>query len=292
MPTFVRAVVLVLLCANRIEAQELEVYLFASEPAGGQIVADFDSTLSYPLFLSVCAGTACLYSGTNPGFMTPARPDTTRQLYPIAPRTRLTLELLEITPGASVKIGAVLLRAPGDRAVLGDAPTVHLHPSWQATAPRGASGTFSVRFRVLGSNPYAPSAPYTLQFHIAGAPTPTATTTATATLPTEPTVTRTPSPSATTTPTHVPPATATATSRPTVTATPTPTDTPIPSPTAPPIAGDLNCDGRATAADVVAFVRLASALPSEPLCVGDILQDGTIDEGDRVRLLTRIFGQE
>ncbi|MFQ5668758.1 MAG: dockerin type I repeat-containing protein [Candidatus Binatia bacterium] len=102
-------------------------------------------------------------------------------------------------------------------------------------------------------------------------PAPTRTHTATATLSPTPTNTAIP----TSTPTATSTRTLTPTSAPTAVSTRTATATPRPAQP-----GDANCDGRATAADLPALLRLLAGDASAPCDGADANRDGMVDGSD------------
>lgn len=236
--------------------------IYSTAQGGGALATDFAFAPS-EVFQSACLGGFCLFSATDPGFIT--RDDAPAGLFPVASGTSVTMEIVSIADEASVLVGSKLLDAAGESASLGVAPGLHVHPTWQVTIPAaGSSATsFPVTFRLTSSGAYGASETYTLGLFIAGqgptpspAPTPspkptaTATPAATATPPATPAPTVSPRPSATpaptstttapspsprpsATPTAKPSATPAPTARPSVTPAPTTTfaATPSPAPT-------------------------------------------------------------
>ncbi len=134
-------------------------------------------------------------------------------------------------------------------------------------------------------------------------PTPTATLTPSPTRTPQPTASPTQTPMPTDTPTPEPTATAvdtpTSTLAPTETLTATPPASPTFTPTAPstpaptvlPSAGDANCDGSVTAADLTALVAVLEGI-APPLCVGaDADQNGELDEADLPSIVDILFNE-
>jgi len=116
--------------------------------------------------------------------------------------------------------------------------------------------------------------------------TPTRTSTATPTLSPTPTATatatRTPTPSLTPTRTDTPTRTRTSTPTEPPTATATSTATPVP------LSGDVNCDGRVSAADLPALLPL-TVTGAEGTCgTGDVNGDGTVNRDDIGSLIEKI----
>ena len=187
--------------------------IYSTAQGGGALATDFAFAPS-EVFQSACLGGFCLYSATDPGFIT--RDDAPAGLFPLASGTSVAIEIVSIADEASVLVGSKLLDAAGESASLGVAPGLHLHPTWQVTIPAGGStaSSFPVTFRLTTSGAYAESQAYTLSLFVAGqGPTPGPT----------------PSPSPKPTPTPTPAATATPTATPAPTASPKPSATPAPS---------------------------------------------------------------
>lgn len=211
-------VLAVLGVATTVRAQHADVSIYSTADGSGQLVAAYDFGPRNQIFESFCVAGFCLFSSTNPGFVTPTSDVPASALFALDSGTQLAFEVVAIASGASVKIGSTVLDAPGESASLGAAPGVHLHPEWQVTVPQGTLGDFAVSFRVRrtsGGPSYATSPTYVLVLSNVPPPTPTPLPTAT------PTATPSPTPSATPTasPTPLPAPTPTAAA----TATPTPT---------------------------------------------------------------------
>lgn len=225
--------------AEVVDPGDLSIYATAS---GGALTTDFAFAPS-EVFQGTCLGGFCLYSATDPGFIT--RSEAPAGMVALASGTSVTMEIVSIADEASVLVGSKLLDAAGESAPLGAAPGLHLHPTWQVTIPAAGapSSTFPVVFRLTAPG-YAASQTYALTLYVAGqgptpSPAPTASPkpTASPSPSAAPTAapTASPGPSATPVPTSATPA-PTASARPTATATPTPgpaaTPTATPKPTA------------------------------------------------------------
>lgn len=277
------------------QGDDVDIRIFSSDAGGGALVTAYDFSSPQPVFRTLCAGGTCLYATTNPGFRTAAQSEPDGGLYALTSGTQVTVEVIEVAAGASAKFGSRVLRAPGEQALLGSAPGVHIHPSWQLTIPEGTTGSFLFRFRLTATNGYAASAPYDIVLTNAAevqtptpspssAPTPT-TTAAPPTLPPSPTaVPESP------TPTLAAP-TSTSTRRPTPVPTSTATRAPsfTPTPRLGPRAGDVDCDGRVGAADVLGLALLVSSPPATPPCGADAVEDGVVDELDLAETLKAVF---
>lgn len=182
---------------------------------GGALTIDWDFAARGVLqtFRALCAGGDCLYSTIDPGFM--AVDDAPHAgFFTLAAGTAVSLEIVAIDEAAALKINGVALAHPGDRAPLGRAGTLHVHPTWQLTVADGVTGDFPLSFTLTTDSPrYAGSAVFTV------------------------TLTNRP-----------PPPTAT----PTVGAPRTPTPTPTAAPAA--CAGDCDGNGVVTVAELIAGV--------------------------------------
>lgn len=235
-------VLLVALAAAPVRAQQEEdLFVYSTSAGGGALTVD--GPLAAPIVvtprLPFCPAGICPYSSVNPGFLTPATNASATGPFALTAGTRVTLSLVAIDPAASLKIGATVLDAAGDTALLGSAPDVHVHPEWQLQLPQGVVGDYPVTFRLTATGAYASSVDYTalLTNRAAAGPTPTPSATPVAS------VSATVAPS----PTHEAPATS------------TPADTPSATPTASnaACAGDCDGDGSVGVHELVAGVALA-----------------------------------
>ncbi len=115
--------------------------------AGGMLGAAYDFDPAVELFQGFCAGGLCLYGSTDPGFV--ALETAADAVVPAVSGTKIAMEIVSIDAGASVKVGSRVLDAAAESASLGQTPSLHVHPSWQVTAPAQASGMYTVRFRLV-----------------------------------------------------------------------------------------------------------------------------------------------
>ena len=189
------------------QAQHVDVSIYSTANGSGQLVADYDFGPKNQLFESFCVAGFCLYSSTNPGFVTPATDLPASSLFALDSGTQVAFELIAIASGASVKIGPTVLDAPGESASLGTATGVHIHPEFQVTVPQGTFGDFAVSFRLrrtAGGPAYTTSPTYVLVLTSVPSPAPTPQPTATPTPSPSPTPTASPTPAVTATPTATP----------------------------------------------------------------------------------------
>lgn len=270
----------------------------STQNGAGQLIIEPEFEFSIPAYLAdpLSLGGQTLFRGTIPSFswVLPTSPSGGGAIFPLKAGSQVRFQLVDIAPSASVRIGSSLLDASGENALLGTVstdPEGHIHPVWQLLLEDGVIGEAQVRFRLTTTtSPYTQSPIYALVL-TNRTPEPTSTPT----LSPVPTLTPTPAPpSSTPTPT----ATRTPTSSPTLSPTASPsvspssTATPSPSPTATrtPRAsgGDANCDGRSSAADLVAVIRAQLGQPAG-VCDADVSGDGSIDEADLEWVVAELF---
>jgi len=156
-----------------------DLAVFATASSGGQLVLDGAPDAFVLVQPGFCAGNLCLYAATDPGFVTPGSAPS--GLFPVQSSTSLRVEIVSIGASAALKVGAAVLDAAGESAVLGTAPGLHIHPAWQLTLPKDATEqrTMTLRLTAPGSD-YAASAArtFTLSTFV---PPPTTTSTSTTT---------------------------------------------------------------------------------------------------------------
>ncbi|MCK6553286.1 hypothetical protein L6Q96_01670 [Candidatus Binatia bacterium] len=264
------------------QATHADMLLFSTMARGGTLTVDYDFSTPTEVFESICVADRCLYGNTNPGFNVAASDRPAQGFFLLRDRTQVTMEIVALDPGVSVKVGSSVLNSAGARATIGTAPGIHLHPSWQVAVQRGQRGTFKVRFRLTTTSRfYEPSEVFVLSLSNGSRePTPTETQAP------SPSASPSPSPSASMAPTPTNGATASPST------TPSPTITPLPIPSATPtvvgLAGcDANCDGAVSGADFVAAV--ASLGRPSTACGVDPIADGALDARDVDAVLACAF---
>lgn len=160
-----------------------DISVYGTAPGGGALATDYDFGRPATVTESLCAGGLCLFSTTDPGFI--SRSQGNGSLAPLQSGTAVALEVVSLDAGVSVKIDASVLDAPGESATLGSAPSLHNHPEWQVTRPEGERGEYRVSFRLVqvgGAAPYGASPAYTLRLTngpASATPTPTPVASAT-----------------------------------------------------------------------------------------------------------------
>ena len=268
----------VLLLASSAPAQHADILLWSSAPGGGTLGATHDASTAIPLFRNVCAAGQCLYSSPDPGFLARTQDRPQDAQYVLAGGPTISVEVVAIDAGLSVKFGNSTLRAAGDSVALGRGTRIHVHPSWQLLAADGAAKTVAVTLRLRASGTYAASEPFRLELTNGEAPAPSAT------------------PAATATPTVPPTATATATPTPTHTATPTPTASAtatatVTATTAAACTGDCSGDGAVTVDEVVTGINIALGNVAMAECSRfDANGDGLVTVDEIVRAVNAGLG--
>lgn len=250
-------------------AQHADLTVWSTAAGGGALNIAAVSSDEILLPQNICTGGQCLYSSPDPGFNLGSSDRPADSLYTLASGTVVTLAIVRIDTGLSIKLGDTTLRNAGQSQRLGSAPGLHVHPSWQLILPTGQRGDYQLEFRLDGGSRYAASPVYTLTFTNEAAPpsaSPSSTTAATATL------------------TPAPPASATATEL-LDTPTATPSSTASPSASATPKAsaclGDCSGDGSVTVDELVIGINVALGTLALSECLpfdgnGDTLV--TVDE--------------
>ncbi len=107
------------------------------------------------------AGGSNLFVGVDPGF-SPITADESG-FFVVADGTEITIEVTAVDPGASIKLNGAVLDAPGESAVLGTMPDVHVHPEWQVVLLEDAAlEPRAITIRATAPPPYAASPEVTL----------------------------------------------------------------------------------------------------------------------------------
>ena len=122
--------------------------IWSTAPSGGALTMEWNPQRKVQTFRSLCAGGECLFSAIDPGFRAPGQDAAPADLFSLAPATTIRLELVDRDPAVTIRINGVPLRQPGDSALLGTAPDIHSHPSWQLSAPEGSAGDYQLAFRL------------------------------------------------------------------------------------------------------------------------------------------------
>ena len=171
--------------------------IWSTEPGGGALTVYWDfAHKKIQTFKSFCAGGQCLYSTIDNGFITTA--DVPADGYfPLVDGTSVSIQIVAIDPAASLHVNGVPLDTGGESALLGVAPTLHIHPSWQIVLPDGdPPGDYPLSFLLTtDSSLYGESQVFSVVLTNQPTPTPTMVDgTATATPSATPTSTPLPCP--------------------------------------------------------------------------------------------------
>jgi len=166
--------------------------IFSTQDGGGALTIFYDfANKKVQTFQILCREGQCLYSAIDPGFITTSDPPPDG-FHPLADGTNVTLEIVSIPPGLSLRVNGTPLTMASDSALLGTAPTLHTHPSWQLSLPEGEQNDYELVFKLTTDSPhYTASQDFHLLVTNLAPPTPTGPT-ASAT----PTSTPTPEPMA------------------------------------------------------------------------------------------------
>lgn len=210
--------------------------IWSTADGGGALTVYWDFAHKKVQTFGFCLQGTCSYSNTDTGFITTGDPPPDGY-YPLADNTEVKIEIVAIDPAVSMKnVNSFNLTMPGQAAVLGTAPTLHIHPSWQISVPEGTPlGDYGLSYKLTTSSAlYTESQVYAVT--LTNLPTPT---------PNQPT------------------------------ATATPTATPTPSPSPPPCPGDCNGDRAVSVAELVRGVSIALG-GGVPCAAFDLNGDGTV----------------
>jgi hypothetical protein len=160
--------------------------IFSTEAGGGALTIYWDfANKKVQTFRSICGGEQCLYSSIDPGFIT--NTDAPEGYYPLVDQTDVSMEVVRIAPEVTVRVNGEPLAEASDTALLGTAPTLHTHPSWQLNVPQGEQNDYELVFKLTTDSPrYAASQEFrvlvsNLPTPTPTGPTPSATPTATST---------------------------------------------------------------------------------------------------------------
>lgn len=143
---------------------DVDLVIGASGAAGGDLALRHDFTRPVAVTPSLSVDGVTRYTTTQPGFdavdpLTEAGPG----FHPVRDGVPLRLAVTAVEPGLSFKLGAAVLDAPGEEAVIGTAPNLHVHGEWRLELPDGVLAARRIAFRLETSAPaYRPSPAYEL----------------------------------------------------------------------------------------------------------------------------------
>jgi hypothetical protein len=141
-------------------AQHEHIDIYSSEPGGGSLVFDWDTQKQIHVFETICAAGLCLYSTINPAFLAPTEDDAERSLYALADGTTVRVEIIDADDALALSVDGMRLDDAGESALLGTAPGIHNHPSWQVVLPEGQIRELSISYKFTADG-YGESAPLT-----------------------------------------------------------------------------------------------------------------------------------
>jgi len=139
--------------------------IWSTVDGGGALTVQWDFTQKAQTFESFCAkdNSSCLYSNIDPGFMAPTEAVPDSGYYRLLDGTTVSVEVVSADAGLSMNVNGQKLYQPGDTALLGTMPTIHVHPSWQIVVPGGQFGDFHISYQLKSGSPtYTDSAVFTL----------------------------------------------------------------------------------------------------------------------------------
>ena len=137
--------------------------IWSTADGGGALTVQWDFTQKAQTFESFCAPdhSSCLYSNIDPGFMAPTDAVAGSGYYRPVDGTTVSVEVVSADAGLSMNVNGRKLYQPGDSALLGTMPTIHVHPSWQLIVPGGQFGDYQIAYQLKsGSATYVDSAVY------------------------------------------------------------------------------------------------------------------------------------
>jgi hypothetical protein len=142
---------------------ELDLLAASDADDGGRLAVEYDFDRPVETSLAATLGGVSLFTATDPGFNLLAEDEPEHGLFALAEGVTVTVEITAVEDGAAVKVGDATLDAPGEAAVLGTSPEIHLHPEWQLALPEGVNETRSLSFKLTTGDPrYTESAEITL----------------------------------------------------------------------------------------------------------------------------------
>ncbi len=140
--------------------------IWSTANGSGPLTVEWDPTKKIQTFEAFCTtdNTQCLYSAIDPGFMAPPTDDTPANGYfVLKDGTAVSVVIISADAGLSMTVNGKKLYQPGDTALLGTMPTIHVHPSWQIVVPGGHYGDFIISYRLTTPTAdYRQSEPLTL----------------------------------------------------------------------------------------------------------------------------------
>jgi uncharacterized repeat protein (TIGR04052 family) len=136
-----------------------EIAVASSQENGGALVLHpgFDTAEPIPVPFAECLGGSddeCsggteVFTSVNPGISPLAESEPDESLYALAADTPVTLEVIAIDAGLTMRLGETALDGVGDTVLLGSAPEFHADLETQLAVPHGTEAReYAVTFRV------------------------------------------------------------------------------------------------------------------------------------------------
>lgn len=125
----------------------------STEIGGGTLAVTGGPDGAVAVGLVFCGGGECLYEDAETTIHAPEENLASPSLFALAAGTQLTLEIVTLDEGVSIKLGDGKLDQVGDAATLGTTPELHAEPILQVTTAPGVVGEWHVAVRV--GNPAA-----------------------------------------------------------------------------------------------------------------------------------------
>jgi len=160
--------------------EHVEVEIGSNEDGDGQLVAEIAFEQPFPLFFiqcfggtdDDCTGGQALFSDANPGFVghhehdeEAAAQGAEEGVFPLLEDTQVTIEIVAIDEGLSLRFGEVALDAAGESALVGTGAEFHADgETLLLVDDRHTEQVYSLTFRLSADIGYADSEEYTLQF--------------------------------------------------------------------------------------------------------------------------------
>jgi hypothetical protein len=154
------------------------MYIGSSEPHRGMLVLSYDFNRAFPMSPDP-EGDG--FIGTDPAFNSQVTDDPADGIYRLKNHTLVKMRITTIDPAITVEMAksplspAKTLSKPGDTAIIGRMPYLHVHPLWHLHVPANVTGDYQFSFQVLAAG-YRPSVSYTATMTNITVPTTTTTT--------------------------------------------------------------------------------------------------------------------
>lgn len=140
------------------EDGHIDLVIGASEPGGGELLADYDFELPLEVFESATIGGFTLWSGADPGFAQAEFDDPNDGFYALADGVTVSLEVTAIQDGMQFRYRGETVSAVGESVALGTVPDLHGHGEWQVALPEGVTtGQYPLSFRFIADSTYTAS---------------------------------------------------------------------------------------------------------------------------------------